>query len=95
MLNGVHIRLIISRGLKKTPYQHPSANMGHCSIVIIPEYKIANKKINVNGIRLVTVSTRRGTSVNQNPRLNTLSKQNCISACICLLYTSPSPRDRG
>ncbi len=82
MLNGVHIRLIISRGLKKTPYQHPSANIGQCSIVIIPEYKIANKKININGIHLVTVSTRRGTSINQNPRLNTLSKQNCISACI-------------
>ena len=82
MLNGVHIRLIISRGLKKTPYQHPSANVGQCSVVIIPEYKIPNKKINVNGIRLVTVSTRRGTINNQNPRLNTLSKHNCISACI-------------
>ena len=37
METDVHIRLIVSRGLKKTPYQHPNANVGGNSIVIIPE----------------------------------------------------------
>ena len=61
MENGVHIRLIISRGLKKTPYQHPNANIGGSTLVVIPEYKVANKKINEKGISLATVKTRRGT----------------------------------
>ena len=82
MENGVHIRLIVSRGLKKTPYQHPNANVGGSSIVIIPEYKEADKGVNEEGICLVTVNTRRGTPDSQDPRLNTLSKLNCIAACI-------------
>jgi len=82
MTNDVHIRLIISRGLKKTPYQHPNANIKGSTIVIIPEYKKADKKINEKGINLVTVNIRRGTSDTQDPRLNTLSKLNCILACI-------------
>ena len=82
MINDVHIRLIVSRGLKKTPYQHPNANIQGSTIVIIPEYKKADKKVNEKGINLVTVNTRRGTSDTQDPRLNTLSKLNCILACI-------------
>jgi len=82
MINDVHIRLIVSRGLKKTPYQHPNANIQGSTIVIIPEYKKADKKINEKGINLVTVNIRRGTSDTQDPRLNTLSKLNCILACI-------------
>ena len=82
MDNGVHIRLIVSRGLKKTPYQHPNANIGGSSIVIIPEYKEANEMVNIKGISLITVKTRRGTPDSQDPRINSLSKQNCINACI-------------
>ena len=82
MTNDVHIRLIVSRGLKKTPYQHPNANIQGSTVVIIPEYKKADKKINEKGIKLVTVNIRRGTSDIQDPRLNTLSKLNCILACI-------------
>jgi len=82
MKNDVHIRLIVSRGLKKTPYQHPNANIKGSTLVIIPEYKKADKKINESGINLVTVKIRRGTSDTQDPRLNTLSKLNCILACI-------------
>jgi len=82
MYSDIHIRLIVSRGLKKTPYQHPNANEGGASIVIIPEYKKADKTINENGITLATVSIRRGTAGTQDPRLNTLSKLNCIFACI-------------
>ena len=82
MKRDVHIRLIVSRGMKKTPYQHPNANTGASSIVIIPEYKVPNVMVNRKGISLVTVTTRRGTPDSQDPRINSLSKQNCISACI-------------
>ena len=82
MTNNVHIRLIVSRGLKKTPYQHPNVNIKGSTTVIIPEYKKVDKKINKKGINLVTVDIRRGTSDTQDPRLNTLSKLNCILACI-------------
>ena len=82
MTTGVHLRIIVSRGLKKTPYQHPNANIGNSTIVIIPEYKESDKNVNKNGISLVSVNTRRGTHNTQDPRLNTLSKLNCIMACI-------------
>ena len=82
MNDHVHIRLIVSRGLKRTPYQHPNANVGGPTIVIIPEYKIASEQVLEQGIRLGTVSVRRGTVDTQDPRLNTLSKLNCIAACI-------------
>ena len=82
MNDGVHIRLIVSRGLKKTPYQHPNANIEGSTLVIIPEYKKADKDVNKKGLRLVTVDTKRGTPDTQDPRLNTLSKLNCILACI-------------
>ncbi len=82
MATDVHIRLIVSRGLKKTPYQHPNVNIGGSSIVIIPEYKKSDDMVNIEGIRLVKVNTRRGTPDSQDPRLNALSKLNCITACI-------------
>ena len=82
MKSDAHIRLIVSRGLKKTPYQHPNANIKGSTLVIIPEYKKADQRVNENGIKLVTVDIKRGTPDTQDPRLNTLSKLNCILACI-------------
>jgi len=82
MESGIHIRLIITRGLKRTPYQHPNANVGGPTIVCIPEYKIADSNIIKNGISLCTVKTVRGFQNSQDPRLNSLSKLNCIAACL-------------
>jgi len=82
MNSDVHIRLIVSRGLKRTPYQHPNANIGGPTIVIIPEYKRADLAMIENGIRLCIVDTIRGPRNVQDPRLNTLSKLNCIAACL-------------
>jgi len=81
MESDVHIRLIISRGLKSTPYQHPKVTIGPPSIVIIPEYKKASQTVIENGITLGLVQTRRDSRV-QDPTINSLSKHNCISACI-------------
>jgi len=82
MHTDIHIRLIVSRGLKRTPYQHPNANMGGASIVIIPEYKKADAALLSKGIRLCLVDTIRGSQNSQDPRLNTLSKLNCIFGCL-------------
>jgi branched-chain amino acid aminotransferase len=79
MTDGVHIRLIVSRGLKRTPYQHPNANVGGPTIVIIPEYKTARE---VAPLTLFTVHVHRGAPDVQDPKWNSLSKLNCIAACI-------------
>lgn len=81
MESDVHIRLIVSRGIKKTPYQHPKVTIGRPTVVIIPEYKKASEKVKENGITLATVKTIRDNRT-QDPRINSLSKHNCIAACI-------------
>ena len=81
MESDVHIRLIVSRGIKKTPYQHPKVTIGRPTVVIIPEYKKASQTIKENGITLATVKTLRDNRT-QDPRINSLSKHNCIAACI-------------
>jgi hypothetical protein len=39
--SGVHVRLMVSRGLKSTPYQNPKVTVGKPTIVILPEWKEA------------------------------------------------------
>ncbi len=82
MSDGAHIRLIVSRGLKPTPYQAPWVISSPPTLVIIPEYKRANEDRARDGISLVSVSTIRGGHNIQDPRINSLSKHNCIAACI-------------
>ena len=81
MDSDVHIRLIVSRGIKKTPYQHPKVTLGKPTVVIIPEYKKASDEIKKVGLTLATVKTKRDHLI-QDPRINSLSKHNCIAACI-------------
>ena len=81
MDSDVHIRLIVSRGIKKTPYQHPKVTIGKPTVVIIPEYKKASEEIKKVGLTLATVKTKRDHLI-QDPRINSLSKHNCIAACI-------------
>ncbi len=82
MHEGVHVRLVVTRGLKPTPYQAPWVISSPPTLVIMPEYKVANKQRSVEGIRLVTVDVRRGEQNVQDPRINSLSKHNCIAACV-------------
>ncbi len=82
MREGVHIRLIVSRGVKATPYQDPRITITPPTIVIIPEYKSPLAETATRGIRLFTVHVRRGYPDVQDPKLNSLSKHNCITACI-------------
>ena len=82
MHDGVHVRLMVSRGVKATPYQDPRITITPPTIVIIPEYKQALPETAAKGIKLFTVHVRRGYPDVQDPKLNSHSKLNCITACI-------------
>lgn len=82
MRGGVHIRLMVTRGIKATPYQDPRITISPPTIVIIPEYKDPIKDTLEKGIRLFTVHVRRGYPDVQDQKLNSHSKLNCITACI-------------
>ena len=82
MHDGVSIRLMVSRGVKSTPNQDPRVTIGGPTIVIIAEFKEPDPELLVRGLRIFTVHVRRGHPDVQDPRLNTHSKLNCITACI-------------
>lgn len=79
---GVHIRLMVTRGLKATPYQDPRVTIGPATIVILPEWKTPDPDVARRGVTLFTAHVRRGYSDVQDPKLNSHSKLNCIMACI-------------
>ncbi len=82
MSDGVHIRLMVTRGLKRTPYQDPRMTIGPATIVIIPEYKTPRLDVIAKGIALFTVHVRRTGPAEQDQKINSHSKLNCILACI-------------
>jgi len=82
MEDGVHIRLMVTRGIKKTPYQGPRFTITKPTIVIIPEYKNPVPDIIQRGVTLFTVHVRRTGPAEQDQKLNSHSKLNCILACI-------------
>jgi branched-chain amino acid aminotransferase len=82
MRDGVHMRLMVTRGVKRTPYQDPRVTIGPATIVIIPEHKNPLPESLERGLTLFTVHVRRGYPDVQDPKLNSHSKLNCITACI-------------
>ncbi|WND03247.1 aminotransferase class IV [Temperatibacter marinus] len=80
--DGVHIRLMVTRGVKATPYQDPRVTISDATIVIVPEYKNPLPETVNKGISLFTVHVRRGDPAVQDQKLNSHSKLNCITACI-------------
>jgi len=82
MRSGVHIRLMVTRGLKSTPYQSPSVNIGGPTVVVIAEHKTASEAVAATGLTLFTVHVRRGPPDVLDPKLNMHSKLNCITAAI-------------
>lgn len=82
MTTGAHIRLMITRGLKKTPFQDPRINVGGATVVIIAEHKVVHSEATKRGIRLFTVHVRRGRPDVLDPKLHVHSKLNCIISLI-------------
>lgn len=80
--DGVHIRLMVTRGLKATPYQDPRVTIGPATIVILPEWKMPDPGVAERGVTLFTTHVRRGYPDVQDQKLNSHSKLNCIMACI-------------
>ena len=79
MVDGVHIRLMVTRGVKSRPFQHPALSRQGPTVTIIMEH---SRPSIPRPIRLATVPHLRGLPMTQDPKLNSHSKLNCILACI-------------
>ena len=79
MTSNAHARLMVTRGIKVRPFQHPSLSQSGPTFVIIMEH--SQPKI-PRPITLATVPHQRGLPMTQDPKLNSHSKLNCILACI-------------
>ena len=82
MTDGVHVRLMVTRGVRSTPYQDPRVVVGGPTIVVIPEYKEPDPAVYERGLKLFTVHVRRGDPAVQDQKINSHSKLNCILASI-------------
>lgn len=82
MTDGVHVRLMVTRGIKKTPSQDPRLTISGPNVVIIPEYKKADETTKKKGITLFTSTIRRGSPDYLDPRLNCHSKLHEVQALI-------------
>jgi branched-chain amino acid aminotransferase len=79
MRTDAHARLMVTRGVKSRPFQHPSLSRQGPTVVIIVEH---SRPSIPRPIRLATVPHIRGLPMSQDPKLNSHSKLNCILACI-------------
>ncbi len=79
MTTDAHARLMVTRGVKTRPFQHPKLSQRGPTVVIIMEHSRPNLP---RPIRLATVPHMRGLPMTQDPKLNSHSKLNCILACI-------------
>ena len=79
MLSDAHARLMVTRGVKTRPFQHPRLSQQGPTVVIIMEHSRPSLP---RPIRLATVPHMRGLPMTQDPKLNSHSKLNCILACI-------------
>ena len=79
MQTDAHARLMVTRGVKTRPFQHPGLSRQGPTVVIIMEHSRPDLP---RPIRLATVPHQRGLPMTQDPKLNSHSKLNCILACI-------------
>lgn len=82
MTDDVHVRIMVTRGIKKTPSQDPRLTISGPNVVIIPEYKKASEETKKKGVRLFTSTIRRGSPDYLDPRLNCHSKLHEVQALI-------------
>jgi len=82
METDVHCRLMLTRGVKAKPFQHPGLSRSGPTLVIIMEHSKPVNALQSRGIRLATVPQVRGLPMSQDPKLNSHSKLNCVIACL-------------
>ena len=82
MTTDVHCRLMLTRGIKVKPFQHPSLSRSGPTLVIIMEHSRPASRLQAKGIRLATVPQVRGLPMSQDAKYNSHSKLNCVIACL-------------
>ena len=82
MTSDVHCRLMITRGIKVKPFQHPGLSRSGPTVVIIMEHSKPASRLQTAGISLATVPQVRGLPHSQDAKYNSHSKLNCIIACL-------------
>lgn len=82
MHTDVHCRLMVTRGLKAKPFQHPALSRSGPTFVIIMEHSKPSPGLQGQGIRLATVPQVRGLPMSQDAKYNSHSKLNCVLACL-------------
>lgn len=82
MHTDVHCRLMVTRGVKAKPFQHPALSRSGPTVVIIMEHSRPNPSLQGQGIRLATVPQVRGLPMSQDAKYNSHSKLNCVIACL-------------
>ena len=82
MHSDVHCRLMVTRGVKVRPFQHPSLSRSGPTVVIIMEHSKPAQALATSGIRLATVPQVRGLPMSQDAKYNSHSKLNCVIACL-------------
>lgn len=82
MTSDAHCRLMITRGPKAKPFQHPALSQSGPTVVAIIEHSKPSEKVQGQGIRLASVPQVRGLPTSQDPKFNSHSKLNCVIACL-------------
>ncbi len=79
MHTDAHARLMVTRGVKRRPFQHPALSQSGPTFTIIMEHSQPSLP---RAIGLATVPHMRGLPMTQVPTLYSHSKLNCILAFI-------------
>jgi branched-chain amino acid aminotransferase len=82
MTGDAHARLMVTRGRKARPFQHPRLSRFGPTMVIIMEHSAPVAALRTRGVRLATVPQVRGLPMSQDPKLNSHSKLNCVLAAV-------------
>ncbi len=82
MRTDVHCRLMVTRGVKVKPFQHPSLSRSGPTVAIIMEHSKPAERVQARGIRLAVVPQVRGLPMAQDAKYNSHSKLNCVIACL-------------
>ncbi len=82
MTDGVHVRLMVTRGIKITPNQDPRSTVGEPTVVIVAEHKNPDPAVQERGLTLITSTYRTSTPDVFDMHLNTHSRLNLIQALL-------------
>ncbi len=82
MTTDAHCRLMITRGPKAKPFQHPQLSRSGPTVVAVVEHSRPVESLQQRGIRLATVPQVRGLPMSQDAKYNSHSKLNCVIACL-------------